>query len=311
MNNTPEISIVSPVYLAEKIVDELVNRICVVCNQENYDYEIILIEDGSPDNSWDVIENNCKKNSRVKGIKLSRNFGQHYAITAGLTSSSGKYVVIMDCDLQDNPKYITSLYNKINEGFEIVYTQKKQRNHSAYKNILATLFNNIFNFLVDNKNMYNKNIGAYSIISRKVVDAFLLFKDTDRHYLMILRWLGFNNTFIEIIHDNRYEGKSSYNFIKLIHHAIRGITSHSDKLLRISTYMGFLITFLSIIAILTVVVLYFTHGFLSGWASLIISILFSTGLILSSIGILGLYIGRIFEQTKNRPLYIVEKQINF
>jgi len=220
----PLISIVSPVYKAEKIVDLLVERIITEVGKITEDFEIILVEDGSPDNSWQKIEENCQKDYRIKGIKLSRNFGQHYAITAGLDYTKGEWVVVMDCDLQDDPKYIQDLYNAALKGFDIVYTQKGKRKHSFVKNITSYFFNIIFNWLVDNKQWKSsKNVGSYSLLSKKVVKAFLEFKDYRRHYLMVLRWLGFNHTFVEIEHQKRYEGKSSYNFIKLLNLALDGI----------------------------------------------------------------------------------------
>src|SRR3990172_5559993 len=145
---TPSLSIVSPVYRAEEIVDELVARIALEVSRFETNYEIILVDDGSPDNSWRRIEENCRMNSRVKGIKLSRNFGQHHAIAAGLAESKGAYVVVMDCDLQDNPGYIQQLVRKAKDGVDIVYTVKQERNHGRIKNLFAEMFHRIFNWLV-------------------------------------------------------------------------------------------------------------------------------------------------------------------
>src|SRR6185312_3871048 len=272
------LSIVSPVYQAEGISDELVKRIATEVEKITQDYEIILVEDGSPDKSWQKIEENCKKNSKVKGIKLSRNFGQHFAITAGIDKAQGSYIVIMDCDLQDDPIYIAQLYNKALEGYDIVYTRKSKRSHSFFKNITASIFNSLFNYLVENKSREsNNNVGAYSLITRKVADAFKSYNDYRRHYLMVLRWLGFSSTYIEIEHKERHSGKSSYNMSKLLLHAIDGITSQSDKLLRINITIGLLLSLLSFVGIIVIVILYFMHGFLSGWASTSVLLLFSTG----------------------------------
>lgn len=308
---SPLLSIVSPVYKAEGIVDELVKRIVAEVDKITPDYEIVLVEDGSPDKSWQKIEENCKKNPKVKGIKLSRNFGQHFAITAGIDKAAGKYIVVMDCDLQDDPAYIPQLYNKALEGYDIVYTRKSKRNHKWWKNITASFFNSIFNYLVENKSRESNNqVGAYSLISRKVADAFKSYNDYRRHYLMVLRWLGFNSAYIEIEHKERYNGKSSYNLSKLLLHAIDGITSQSDKLLRLNIAVGLLLSLLSFAGIIVIVFLYFKHGFLSGWASTSVLLLFSTGVILTSIGIAGLYIGKTFEQAKNRPKYIIDVFLN-
>ncbi|MBA3828694.1 MAG: glycosyltransferase family 2 protein [Taibaiella sp.] len=311
MDNTPLLSIVSPVYKAEKIVHELVKRITEEVTKITDDFEIILVEDGSPDDSWGRIEEVCTKDKRVKGIKLSRNFGQHFAITAGIENALGNYVVVMDCDLQDDPVYIPVLYKKSCEGFDIVYTYKNDRVHGFWKNITANFFNTIFNSLIDNKDWKShSNVGSFSLLTRKAVDAFCSYNDYQRHYLMVLRWIGFNNTYVEIEHKKRYEGKSSYNFSKLLLHALNGVTSQSDKLLRINVTIGIFLSILSFISIIIIIFLYFVVGFMSGWASLIVVLLFSTGILLTSVGISGIYIGKTFEQTKNRPKFLIDKRLN-
>jgi polyisoprenyl-phosphate glycosyltransferase len=312
MNSNPEISIISPVYRAEKIVDELVHRIRNTMLRMEIPYEIILVEDGSPDGSWEKIAANASLYPEVKGIKFSRNFGQHYAITAGIRAAQGNYCVILDCDLQDNPDYIPELYARALAGNDIVFTTKKKRKHSILKNLSAGIFFKIFNYLTENKTARaDSTVGNYSLLSRKAIDAFCQIKDTHRHYLMVLRILGFKTDYLEIKHDDRFEGKSSYTFSKLVAHAINGITSQSDKLLRISITVGFSCFALSILWVFTLLILYFTHGLVPGYTSLMAVILLSTGLILMSIGIAGIYIGKIFEQVKERPLYFIDTKVNF
>lgn len=307
----PLISIVSPVYGAELTIDELVKQLIIVLGTLDADYEIILVDDCGPDKSWEKIKQNCNIHPKVKGVKLSRNFGQHFAITAGIDIAQGDYVIIMDCDLQDDPKYIPTLFDKIKEGYDIVYTLKTSRKHSFLKNMTATLFNMVFNYLIDNKShKSNNNVGAYSIISRKVVLAFRAYNDYHRHYLSVLRWLGFKHCYVSIEHKERFEGKSSYTFSKLMIHALNGIVSQSDKLLRIFITIGLSISFLSFLSIVAIIIIYLTHGLLSGWASTIIVMLFATGIILTGIGVLGIYLGKTFEQTKNRPKYVIDEKIN-
>lgn len=307
-----EISVISPVYRAEKIVDELVRRIREELGKMQVSFEILLVEDGSPDKSWEKITENCLKFPEVKGIKLSRNFGQHYAITAGIHEAIGNYVIVMDCDLQDNPVYISQLYSLALKGADIVYTVKKKRKHSFFKNLTASIFFRIFNYLTENKNARaDATIGSYSLLSRKAANAFRRIQDTHRHYLMVLRLLGFQSAYLEIEHDERFEGKSSYTFGKLVTHAINGITSQSDKLLRISIGVGFFCFLASLLWVFTLIILYFTHGLVAGYTSTMAVILLSTGLILMSIGIAGIYIGKIFEQVKGRPLYLIDHKINF
>lgn len=311
MNNNLYISIVSPVYKAEKIVKELVNRIEEEVINLTSNYEIILIEDFSPDDSWKEILQIASKNPKVKAVRFSRNFGQHAAIKAGVELAEGDCCIVMDCDLQDDPKYIKFLIEKWQEGNDIVLTIKKERKHSFFKNLTAKIFNEIFNFLVDFKQIKtNDAVGAYSLISKKVMKSFISFNDYQFHYLMVLRWLGFKKTYIEIEHNERFEGRSSYSLKRLLEHAIVGIVYQSDKLLRLSIYLGFSFSIVSIISSVYIVIQYFITKFQSGWTSLFVLMLFSTGIILVSIGVLGLYIGKMFEQVKNRPIYIIDKKIN-
>ena len=305
-----EISIVSPVYKAEKIVHELVKRIAEAVSPLTQHYEIILVEDGSPDKSWEKILEACRDNYNVKGIKLSRNFGQHYAITAGIEACTGDYVVIMDCDLQDNPKYISEMLAKCKSGSDIVYTSKVKRKHSGFKNVAANIYFRIFNYLSESQQATD-DVGSYSMITRRVADAFLAIKDFHRHYLMVLRLLGFSSTVLSIEHEKRFEGSSSYTFKKLIIHGINGITSQSDRLLRISINIGFGFFVVSLLWALYIILKYFIIGSLPGYTSMMVLMLLSTGLILMSIGVAGIYIGKIFEQVKGRPLYFVDQRINF
>lgn len=306
-----KISIISPVYKAEKIVDELVKRIDTEVSKITDDYEIILVEDGSLDNSWTKIEANCAANKKIKGIKLSRNFGQHYAISAGFEFCTGDVAILMDCDLQDDPKYFAEFLNEHKKGYDVVFSKKKFRKHSYIKNITAQAFNSIFNYLVDNNSWKaSSDVGSYSLLSRKAINSFNRVQDYRRHYLMIVRWLGYNFSFIDIEHKERFEGKSSYNFSKLLNHAIDGITSQSDKILKLTVYLGFFLSSISFLAALIIVIQSFFSSFQAGWASLSVLILFVGGMIITSIGITGIYIGKIFEQTKNRPLFLVDKKIN-
>lgn len=306
-----KISVVTPVYKSYDSIEEFVSLVLAELNKLTEDYEIILVNDGSPDNSLHIIEKICKENHKVKCISLSKNFGQHNAIHCGLSFSKGDVVIVMDCDLQENPSYIPLLVKKYQEGYDIVYTIRNKRNYSFFKNFLARVFTIFYNYLIDDKLLANnENVGSFSLISRKVVQNFLLFKDCQFHYLIILRWLGFNSTYVYIQHAQRKKGKSSYNFKRLFEHALVAIIFQSDKLLRANIYIGFLISFIAVITGIFIVINYFLHGFAQGWTSIFVLILFTFGAVLSSIGIVGLYIGKMFDQTKQRPLYIIDKKIN-
>lgn len=305
----PLLSIVSPVYRAEEIVAELVRRVKEEVSRITPDFEIILVDDGSPDRAWSRIEEACAADPQVKGVQLSRNFGQHHAITAGLDHARGRWVVVMDCDLQDDPKYIHALYEKAVEGHEIVYTVKEKREHGWFQNLGAHLFTTALNWLSSGRAVSTR-VGAYSILSRQVVDAFREMRDSHRHYLVVLRWLGFRSAEISIQHHKRYRGRSSYTLAKLLRHAVDGIASSSDRLLYLALGAGSLFLCASLAAAVYLVVLYFLHGFKEGWTSTVVLILLSTSMVLFSIGAVGIYVGKIFDQVKQRPLYLTRKKLN-
>lgn len=298
----------SPVYMAENIVEELVSRVSKEVAKLSSTFEIVLVEDFSPDNSWEKIEELCKKYPFVKGVKLSRNFGQHNAIRAGVSEAKGDVVVLMDCDLQDDPGHIKLLVEQFQNGNDIVYTKRIKRKHSFFKYITAKIYNSLFNILAD-KN-FDLNVGSLVLFSKKVRNEFLKLTEHESLYIQSLKWLGFKHVFIPVEHRERFEGESSYKLKDLIRLAIQGWVSNSEKLLYISIKLGFLFTIISIAVILYVIYKSFTVGYDAGWPSLISVILLSTGMILISLGVLGIYIGKIFNEVKNRPLFIIDKTIN-
>lgn len=304
------ISIVSPVYKAEKIIDELVSQIIKSVSLITLDFEIILIEDGSPDNSWNKIVENSKKYKVVKGISLSRNFGQHHAITAGLDHIKGDWIVVMDCDLQDNPKEIINLYNKALEGFDIVYAKRINRQDSLIKRLQSKVFYKVFKWLSGINQ--DDTIANFGIYSNKVIDSVNKMREPMRAFPPMLKWVGFRYSTIEVIHGVRYEGKTSYNWSKLLNLAIDIIISYSDKPLKLSIKIGFFLSFFSIFFIFHILYSYVT-GTISqiGYSSLIISIWFLSGVLLFFLGIVGLYIGKAFEAIKQRPLYLISNKTNF
>ncbi|HNO70575.1 MAG TPA: glycosyltransferase family 2 protein [Bacteroidia bacterium] len=303
------ISIVSPVYNAASIIPKLIEALTHELEQITKEYEIILVDDRSPDTSWQVMYNAAQENKNVKCLRLSRNFGQHYAVTAGLSAASGDVIILMDCDLQDDPIYIKVLFNEFQNGSEIVYSQRIERKHKLFKRIGAFTFNILFRIFSDKQ--YDIQFGSMTLITRKVQKAFLEIRDQDRLYIQILKWLGFKSSYVAIEHKQRFAGKSSYSISKLISMAFQGWTSHSTRLLKLSIYSGIIFSSFAFIGIFLALYQYFLYNIQPGWTSLIILILLSTGMIQLSIGIVGLYIGKVFNQSKNRPLYIIDESINF
>lgn len=272
------------------------------------DYEIIFVNDKSPDDAWAEIKKLAKQDSRVKGINFSRNFGQHRAISAGLNISEGEWVVVMDCDLQDQPKEILKLYNKTQEGYEIVFGQRKQRQDSSAKRFGSKIFYLIYDYLSESNT--DHEIANFSIISRKVVENFLKLGEQHRPYGYFINWLGFKRTHVEVEHAKRENGNSSYTFSKLIHLALDNIVSQSNKPLRMSIKFGFIMSLFSAIYAIYLVFKYISADIVvPGWTSVMVSIYFIAGLLFANLGFLGLYIGKIFDETKDRPPYIIDEVI--
>jgi len=298
------ISVVSPVYRAENIVFELVRQIKESLQSITEDFEIILINDASLDNSWEKIIEECDKDKRVKGLNLSRNFGQHYAITAGLAYSHGEWVVVMDCDLQDRPDEIPNLYKKALEGYDSVFAQRKERNDSFLKKQFSKLFYKFFSYLTDTKQ--DATVANFGIYHRKVIDAILSMKDQIRFFPTMVQWVGFRKCYLPVRHDERHEGKSTYNFSKLLRLALNTMLAFSDKPLRITTKTGFFIALLSSVISVVYLFLYLMgHIKVIGFTSIILSMWFLAGIIMMILGMVGVYIGKVFEKVKERPTFIV------
>lgn len=298
-----DISVVIPVYGCRAALPELHRRLTESLSAITDNYEIILVNDACPQNSWEDIEKICEKDRKVKGIELSRNFGQIYAITAGLDNSKGEWVVVMDCDLQDRPEEIINLYNKAQEGYDVVFARRAQRKDSALKIFVSKLFYSVCSFATDTK--FDPAICNFSIISRKVVDSYCSMREVHRAYVAYIKWLGFKQTAIDVEHNDRAEGKSSYNFKKRMRMAMEIITSQSDKVLKFIVGLGFIVAMLSLLGAIAIIIKYFISNILSGWTSTIVALCFFGGLAIMSIGIVGIYVGNIFMQSKERPLYII------
>lgn len=304
-----KISIVSPVYRAEKMVQTLVERIVKSVTTITEDYEIILVNDASPDGSWQMIEHECAANKKVKGINLSRNFGQHYAITAGLHYAQGEWVVVMDCDLQDRPEEIPALYQKAMEGYDIVYARRVDRQDKGLKKLSSTLFHKVFDWLSGSKT--DKAIANFGIYKQCVIAEYNRIPERARSFPSLINYLGFNQTSIDVQHAERAEGKSSYNLYKLLKLSVDVIISNSNKPLRMAVGLGFGMSVISfVLALYNVLARVLGIISLPGYTTTVFSIWFVGGLLLFVLGIIGLYIGKIFDQVKGRQLFVVKDKIN-
>ena len=304
-----KISIISPVYKGEKMLDELVSRVETAVKSITEDFEIILVNDCSPDDSWSNIKKICARDMKVKGINLSRNFGQHYAIIAGLTASTGEWVVVMDCDLQDRPEEIPNLYHKSQEGYDTVFAEIVERDDKFMKKFTSRAFSYVFAFFTDSP--VDKKTNNFGIYHRKVIDAVLSMGDYIKCFLVEVRWVGFNIGYLPVVKDARAEGTSGYTWAKLIASAFDNIIAFSNKPLRMALRLGFYIVVFSIMLAMFYLIRYLAGGIaVSGFTTLIISLWLIAGILISLIGVVGIYLGSVFDKVKDRPVFIIKEQIN-
>jgi dolichol-phosphate mannosyltransferase len=301
-----KLSIVSPIYKAENFIDKLVFEIQKAMNILDVDYEIILVDDRSKDNSWQKMKELSVKNANVKSVRLSRNFGQHPAIMAGLSQAKGEWIIVMDCDLQDQPKEIVKLYNKAQEGFEVVQARRKNREDNFLKKLSSKVFSKVYGYFTDTK--YDNEIANFGIYNKKVINSILEISDYIKFFPLFVEFVGYKTTSIVVEHAPRDSGTTSYSFSKLVSLAFNTIISFSNKPLKLFVKFGMIISFLSFC-----VGLYYIYQAIHyeievlGFTSIIVSIWFLSGVIITTIGVAGIYIGKIFDQTKNRPVYIIDE----
>ena len=304
-----KISVVVPVYGCPGAVLPLCERVAKTVTQISDDYEIILVNDACPKNSWEEVQKACERDRHVIGVELARNFGQIRAITAGLDLCSGDWVVVMDCDLQDRPEGILDLYQKAQEGYDVVFARRKDRKDSRLVKFFSKTFYRIYDYFTDGR--YDNSICNFSISRRDVIQAYCSMREQNRAYTLFLKWLGYKKTAIDVEADARFEGKSSYNFRRKINMATQFITSQSNKPLLFSVRVGFFLALVAFVFGIVKMVQFFVTGNVpSGWTSLFVSLYFLGGLVLIALGVIGIYIGYIFDEVKHRPLYVVRTIVN-
>ncbi|MDR1794587.1 MAG: glycosyltransferase family 2 protein [Erysipelotrichaceae bacterium] len=304
------ISVVVPVYNEEAVLSETSKRLKQSMETCGYDYEILWVNDGSKDQTLAMARELCEKDKHFKLISFSRNFGHQIAITAGMDFSLGDAVVIIDADLQDPPAVILDMIQKWDEGYEVVYGKRLKRSgETFFKKFTAKVFYRFINMMTEVD--MPVDVGDFRLIDRKVVDALKLVNERQRYVRGIIAWLGFKTTAVEYNRDKRFAGETKYPLKKMIKFALDAITSFSYKPLRLATYMGLIVSFFSFVYLLVVLFQgWFTDTTVPGWASSMAVILIFNGIILMILGVIGEYIGRIYDEVKGRPLYLVSYSEN-
>jgi len=304
-----EISVVIPLYKCSNSILELYSRLTSSLRKIVKDYEIIFVDDRSPENDWEIVKNITIKDDHVVGVRLSRNFGQHQAITAGLDQTKGNWVVVMDGDLQDQPEEIEKLYKTALEGFDFVLGKRVKRQDPFFKKMTSRLFYCVYNYMT--KQNSNSEIANFGIYSRKVIDAILCMPEKNRSFAILILWTGFKKKEIEIAHAKRSEGISSYSFRARLQFALNIILSHSIFPLIITVQAGAIISACSFLYALYLVISYMiTPVPVSGWTSMMTLIALMSGIIIAVIGVVGLYVGKIYEEVKGRPLFIIDEVVS-
>jgi len=305
LNLNPEISVVVPVYYGESHLKVLCQRLRQSLEKISQNFEIILVNDGSPDDSWAIIKELVVQDKRVKGVNFSKNFGQHPAIFAGLAQANGQWIVVMDCDLQNPPEEIIKLYSKAQEGYDIVFGLRQSRKHNLLRRCYSGAFYWLLSYLTGVKQQAQDNFGIYS---QAVIKKVLSFDETVKWFPLMVKLVGFNSVSIKVEHHERTVGKSSYTFFKLLKIALEVAITYSNKPLELIVKSGFIISFFSFIWVIFIVfrAFYGIEGVV-GWPSLMASIWFVGGLIITFLGVIGIYLGKSFNEVKKRPIYIIKE----
>ncbi len=309
INLNPVYSIIVPVYNEEEVIRESYSRLTSIISSLNKEYEIIFINDGSKDKSAEIIFDLYKNDKHIVLLNFSRNFGHQNAITAGMDYARGEAIVIIDADLQDPPEVILKMIELWEQGFEVIYGRREKREgETFFKLLTAKVFYRILSSLTDIE--IPVDTGDFRLIDRKVCDAMKKLPEKNRYVRGLVSWVGFKQTDVKYIREERFAGETKYPLKKMLKLAIDGITSFSYKPLRLATMLGFFFSAFSFFYLIYVLYLrLFTDKAISGWASTVVIILFSQGIVLIILGLIGEYIGRIYEEVKDRPNYIVKEVI--
>lgn len=308
--NKPFLSVIIPVYNEEQNIIPLLHRLLSVLNKNSY--EIIFINDGSTDNTEAIIKKEARKNTNIKLISFQRNFGHQMALTCGYQMAKGDVVISMDADLQDPPEIIDEMIKEWKKGVKIVYAQRKERQGEGwFKKITAKIFYFLINFLSDIPIPHD--VGDFRLVDRQVVDFINNLPERFRFLRGLVAWPGFPTSYIYFKRDKRHAGITHYPFSKMLNFAIDGIISFSIKPLRLASYLGFITAIFGFLGIIYALYrrLFLPHQYwVTGWTALFVAVMFLGGIQLITIGIIGEYIGKIYQQLQNRPFYVIKEKVN-
>lgn len=307
----PKISVIIPVFNETEVIDTTYQRMKSVMDGTKMEYELLFVNDGSRDDTERKITGYAETDKTVKLISFSRNFGHQCAISAGMDYASGDAVVVIDADLQDPPELIPQMIEKWQEGYEVVYGKRlKRKGETLFKKATAKLFYRTLKHLTSVD--IPVDTGDFRLIDRKVCDIFRRLQEKNRFIRGLVSWIGFRQTYVEYVREERLAGETKYPLKKMMRFAMDGILSFSYIPLKIASFLGFLLSGLSFLYLIFVCLqkLFYPAGLVPGWTSIVAVLLILNGIILVLLGVIGEYIGRIYDEVRNRPLYIVDKKVN-
>ncbi len=305
------LSVVVPMYFEEEVVDECYKKLTSVLEDNQYDYEIVFVNDGSTDKTPELLKALADRDKRVKVVDFSRNFGHQTAVTCGIDMSKGDAIVIIDADLQDPPEVIKSMVDLWKQGYDVVYGKRaKRKGETWFKLVTAKMFYKFLQYMSEVK--IPRDTGDFRLIDRKVADVFKAMPERNRFIRGMIAWIGFNQTFVEYERDERFAGETKYPLKKMLKFAADGIIGFSSKPLKLIANLGVLtVVFSFLIIVYSILSKLFGKNVESGWTSIMLAVTFFGGVQMIAMGILGEYIARIYDESKNRPLYIVKDKRNF
>jgi dolichol-phosphate mannosyltransferase len=302
----PYLSFVVPVYGSPESLEPLCRRVKDVCAGMSVSYELILVDDRCPKNSWLSISRLAEDDDAIVGLRLSRNFGQHAAIQAGLSRVRGQWIVVMDCDLQDRPEEVPRLWAKAIQGFDVVRAKRFTRNDPAYRRLVSSAFYRLLSYLTDTHQ--DPEFSNFGIYNRKVIEVITQWQEETKYFPAIVSWVGFSQSTLTVEQDRRFSGHSTYNFAKLVRLGVNVIVGFSDRPLKLVMIAGFAMALVSF-GVASFILVSHVMGILTveGWASIALSLWFLAGCMLFALGLTGLYVGRILVEVKGRPTFIVDR----